>query len=545
MDRIMLRIIAASLLAALSVFARTGWSDEPRALPKSETSPPTESQPAPSEDKSANTEPKKEAESKKDKEDYYELYKVLADTLDQVERNYVKDISRRQLIESAIEGVLEKLDPYSSYITPDELSRFKSSVESQFGGIGIQITIDREQLKVLSPLVGTPAYRAGIQAGDSIVEIEGKSTDGINLDEAVRRLKGEAGTSVTLTVVPAGTSERKTIKVEREMIHIDTVLGDLRSTGDAWDYLLDRQKGIGYIRLTAFSRDTAQDLKKALEQLKSAGMKGLILDLRFNPGGLLTSAIEISDLFVAKGRIVSTSGRNTPERVWDAQEDGTYSGFPMVVLVNRYSASASEILAACLQDHARAVVIGERTWGKGSVQNVIELEEGRSALKLTTASYKRPNGKNIHRFPGAKETDEWGVIPSPGFKLQLSDQEMRDLYRYRADRDVLARREAAKPADAAKEAAPPKESKETTKPDAPPAASTEEPKKSDGPEVPAKSDVPEVPAKPAGADVTAKSDAAEAPVKPAEFVDRQLQKAYDHLTAGLAQAEITAPAAPR
>ena len=159
--------------------------------------------------------------------------------------------------------------------------------------------------------------------------------------------------------------------------------------------------------------------------------------MRFNPGGLLTSAIEISDLFVTEGRIVSTQGRNTPERIWEAQEEGTFEGFPIAILVNHYSASASEIVSACLQDHQRAVVIGERTWGKGSVQNVIELEEGRSALKLTTASYKRPSGNNIHRFPDAKETDEWGVMPDTGFELKLSDSEMSDLIRHRRDRDML------------------------------------------------------------------------------------------------------------
>src|SRR5262249_25416853 len=155
-------------------------------------------------------------------------------------------------------------------------------------------------------------------------------------------------------------------------IHVDTVLGDHRKADDSWDFLVDPEKRIGYIRLTAFSRDTAAELRKALESLETRKLRGLILDLRFNPGGLLTSAIEVADLFIADGRIVSTKGRNTDERVWDAVKPGTFEGFPMVVLVNHYSASASEIVAACLQDHSRAVVIGERSWGKGSVQNVIE-----------------------------------------------------------------------------------------------------------------------------------------------------------------------------
>ena len=172
-------------------------------------------------------------------------------------------------------------------------------------------------------------------------------------------------------------------------------------------------------------------------ELKNQDIKGLVLDLRFNPGGLLTSAIEVSDLFISEGRIVSTEGRNSEARVWDAHAPGTFDGFPMAVLVNRYSASASEIVAACLQDHQRAIVIGERTWGKGSVQNVIEMEGGKSALKLTTAGYKRPNGKNIHRFPDASEKDEWGVAPNDGFDDKLSNGEMRTLIAVRHDRDIV------------------------------------------------------------------------------------------------------------
>ena len=174
-----------------------------------------------------------------------------------------------------------------------------------------------------------------------------------------------------------------------------------------------------------------------MKQLQAEKLRGLILDLRFNPGGLLTAAVDTSDLFISEGRIVSTEGRNSPARVWDAHKEGTFEGFPMVVLVNRFSASASEIVAACLQDHKRAVIVGERTWGKGSVQNLIELEDGRSALKLTTASYRRPSGKNIHRFPDAKESDEWGVTPDAGYKIELGDSEMLALIQARRQRDIL------------------------------------------------------------------------------------------------------------
>ena len=362
---------------------------------------------------------------------------MLVDTIDQVERNYVVKVDRRDLIESAIRGVLSKLDPYSNYIGPDELDRFRSSVESEFGGIGIQIADDDGQLQVISPMYGTPAYRAGVLAGDRILEINGKSTDGLTLDEAVEKLKGDEGTSVMLTLVHAGQRAKEKVTLKREKIHLETVLGDHRKADGTWDYFLDSKRRIGCIRLTAFSRDTAAELERVLTQLKSENMRGLILDLRFDPGGLLSAAIEVSDLFISAGRIVSTKGRNSPERTWDAHKEGTFEGFPMVVLVNRLSASASEIVAACLQDHKRAVIIGERTWGKGSVQNVIELDDGRSALKLTTASYRRPNGKNIHRFPDAKETDEWGVMPDAGFEIKLSDSEMYALMLDRRARDIL------------------------------------------------------------------------------------------------------------
>lgn len=415
----------------------------------------------------------------------YELYKLLVDTMDQVERNYVKEIDRRELIEAAIQGVLGKLDPYSAYIGPDELGRFRSSVESQFGGIGIQVTVEEGQLKVLSPLVGTPAYRAGIVAGDRIVEIDGKPTAGVTIEEAVKRLKGEEGTQVTLTVIHPGRTNKETISVTRETIYVETVLGDRRKDDDTWDFMLDAERRIGYIRLTAFSRDTVRDLRKALQQLQKQKVRALVLDLRFNPGGLLNSAIEVADLFVSSGRIVSTKGRNSPQRSWEAQKSGTFDGFPMVVLVNRYSASAAEIVAACLQDHKRAAIVGERTWGKGSVQNVIELEDGRSALKLTTAGYLRPSGKDLHRFPDAKEGDEWGVTPDMGLELKLDDAEMIELAAARRQRDVVqphAEKPDAKPAE---------------KPDAKPETGPSESK----------------------------------------CADRQLQKALDYLTAELVRAD--------
>jgi carboxyl-terminal processing protease len=379
-------------------------------------------------------EPKEKTPPSKDE---YELYKLLVDTMDQVEQNYIKEVDRRELMEAAIKGILSKLDPYSSYIPPEELDRFRSTVDSEFGGIGIQIGMESGQIKIISPLVGTPAYRAGLMAGDRIVEIDGKSTEGLNLDGAVARLKGSEGSQVKITVLHTGKPTREEIAVTREKIHVQTVLGDRRKADDSWDFMLDAAQRIAYVRVTAFSRDTINELRSALQQLKKENMRALILDLRFNPGGLLSSAIAVSNLFISEGRIVSTLGRGGPERVWEARKEGAFEGFPMVVLVNRFSASASEIVAACLQDHHRAIIVGERTYGKGSVQNVIELEDGRSALKLTTSSYRRPSGKNIHRFEDAKDSDEWGVSPDPGFEVKFVDVEIQALLLDRRERDIL------------------------------------------------------------------------------------------------------------
>lgn len=371
------------------------------------------------------------------KKEYFELFKLFADTIDQVERNYVKPIDRRELVEAAIRGLTTKLDPYSNYISPEEIDSFRSGIDSEFGGIGIQVTIERGRLTIISPLAGTPAYRAGLMAGDSIVEIEGESTDGISLDQAVRQMKGKVGTPVTITLQRARTGNKESFTLKRELIRIETVLGDTRDEEDQWNFLYDATEKIGYIRITAFSRHTVRDLRKAFRDLTSQGFQGLVLDLRYNPGGLLSSSVEVSDMFVASGVIVSTEGRNTKKRVWKAVRADTFQGFPMVVLVNEYSASASEIVAACLQDHGRAVIIGTRTWGKGSVQNVVELEDGKSALKLTTASYQRPSGKNIHRFYGATKEDQWGVHPDDGYVVELEGQEEEDYLKYRRTRDII------------------------------------------------------------------------------------------------------------
>jgi len=291
----------------------------------------------------------KAADAKRDED--YELMRLFADTFEQIERNYVKDVDRRQLIQAAIRGMVTQLDPYSNYISPEELKRFNQEVEQEFGGIGIQVQMDQKskRLMVMTPLPGTPAYKAGIKSGDLIMEVEGKSSEGISLEEAVKTLQGKPGTEVTLGVQHAGSDKIEQLKITRALIQVATVLGDTHKPDDSWNFFIDAESKIGYIRLTHFGRRSAEELQEALEVLKKEEMKGLVLDLRFNPGGLLGQATKIADLFLESGTIVSVKGRNTDNRVWTAEKEGTYSGFPMAVLVNRFSASASEIVSAALK----------------------------------------------------------------------------------------------------------------------------------------------------------------------------------------------------
>lgn len=364
----------------------------------------------------------------------------LAEAMKVVSDLYVEDVKPRDLFENAMSGMLEGLDQYSSYISPEIFKEMEQSLDQEFGGVGIEVNkeSDSQPIIVLSPLFDSPAFRAGLRTGDAILAIDGEKTIGMKQMDAITRMRGKPGSKVKLRVRHAGSNEEVELEIERAVIMAPSLLGDKRHEDGSWDFHLQENPRIGYLRLATFGKHSVEELKKAMGERKNCPFDAIVLDLRDNAGGLLDSAVDTCRLFIDRGRLVSTRGR-------DGQDRSTYDGngsavipssIPMVVLVNGRSASASEIVAACLQDYRRAVVVGERTWGKGTVQNLFELEGGRSALKLTTASYWRPNGKNIHRRKDAPPNEDWGVQPNPDFEVKLTLEEWDKVSRARRERDL-------------------------------------------------------------------------------------------------------------
>jgi carboxyl-terminal processing protease len=318
-----------------------------------------------------------------DKEQTYEGLKIFSDVIDMVQKNYVDEVDTKKLIEDAIQGMVGSLDPHSSLLTPEAFKELQIDTQGEFTGIGIHVTMRDNLVTVISPIEGTPAYEAGIKAGDKIVKVDGTATD--NLTDAVKRMRGPKGTVVTITIIRENEPKPIDFKLVRDVIPIHSVKATML------------QPGYGYVWVTHFRENTCDDLEAALAKMEKSNppLKGLILDLRDNPGGVLDQAIRISDLFIDDGVIMTSKGRlDRHTRVYSATKSATPRTYPMVVLINGGSASASEIVAGALQDDKRALILGTTSFGKGSVQSIENLRDG-YALKLTIARYYTPSGRSI------------------------------------------------------------------------------------------------------------------------------------------------------
>jgi len=328
----------------------------------------------------------------------YEELKIFAEVLTQVKKHYVEDTPTKDLVHGAVRGMLATLDPHSSYMTPDMFKEMQVETRGEFGGLGIQIGVKEHRITVIAPIEGTPAHAAGIESGDVITKVDDFSTKDLTLMEAVQKMRGPKGTEVTLTV------ERESSKTPLQF----TIIRDTIKIQSVRSRVLDER--IGYVRISQFQESTAEDLGDKLAELKESNVQGLIVDLRNNPGGLLSAAVGVSEQFLESDKlVVSIKGRDGRKDEYRARMQSEHYEYPMIILVNQGSASASEIVAAAMQDWGKAVIIGKTTFGKGSVQTILPLSDG-SGLRLTTAKYYTPRGESIHKV-GVKPDIE--VDPKP------------------------------------------------------------------------------------------------------------------------------------
>lgn len=363
--------------------------------------------------------------------------RTYSDVLERVKHDYVDDLTDDELIENSIRGMLSELDPHSAYLDADEFKSLRESTSGEFGGLGIQVGMRDNVLTVIAPIDDTPAERAGVEAGDKILRIDGEITQGIDLESAVKKMRGEPGTDITITVVRDGEARPIDIEITRAIIKTESVRHEML------------EPGLGYVRVSQFQARTAEQLSEAIDELIAKNgdekLKGLVMDLRNNPGGVLQSAVDMVDLFQDGGQIVYTEGRvRDAQMSYEANRGDRLDGMPIVVLVNGGSASGSEIVAGALQDHSRALVVGEPTFGKGSVQSIMPLSSG-GALRLTTARYYTPDGRsiqaegikpdiivhqlnvsNIEEVFSIREADLGGHLMSDGATQELFDQIRED-----------------------------------------------------------------------------------------------------------------------
>ncbi len=336
----------------------------------------------------------------------YEKLDLFGDILETINNEYFKQINEGEAIDGAINGMLQSLDPYSSYMSPKTFKNMNTETKGEFGGLGIEVTMEGGLVKVITPIDDTPADKAGIKSGDYIIKLDDKQVKGITLDEAVNTMRGKSGTSITLTIRRVNVNEPITVKIVREVIKTKSVISEVK-------------ENIGYLRLRSFNEKSGDELIDKIKEIKRSNtdISGYILDLRNNPGGLLSQAIKISDAFLDSGEIVSTKGRDPRDiKVYNSKKGDEINGKPLIVLINQGSASASEIVAGALKDHKRAIVVGEKSFGKGSVQSIMPLSNG-GGLRLTTAKYYLPSGETI---------EEIGVLPDIKVEQQKDNFKLND-----------------------------------------------------------------------------------------------------------------------
>ncbi|MEK6246803.1 MAG: S41 family peptidase [Planctomycetales bacterium] len=365
----------------------------------------------------------------------------FAEALDTIHERGLEKMSRQELFDAAIEGMAQAHDEHSHFISQNRRTSYVNELEQKLTGIGVLFQHTDDGLVVANTIVGTPspAHDAGMLRGDRIIKINGESVRGLSSQEAVSRIGGPSGSVVTLTVEREGEEKPIPLEVTRTNIRLDSVMGDYRTKDGVWEHRLATDPRIAYFRLEGFRNQSTKEIASALAGLKKNGqLQAAIIDVRDNGGGFLDTAIEISNIFTDKGKIVETRGRDDlVQEVALATAEHSHLDFPVVVLVNGNSASASEIFSACLQDHQRATVIGSRTFGKGYVERMIPMERNRSILKLTTATYWRPNGKNIHRRKGLTDEDVWGVQPDEGMEVRMTPAQNARRREQRSIRDAF------------------------------------------------------------------------------------------------------------
>lgn len=345
------------------------------------------------------------------KNDLYEKIDLFGEVLENIEKDYVDEVDQAEMMDSAINGVLQSLDPYSAYMSPETFKEMQTDTSGQFGGLGIEIGMEAGVVKVISPIDDTPAAKAGIKAGDYIVKIGKEQVQGKSLMDAVKLMRGPVGSSINLTIRRKKVKKPLEFKITRKIIQVQSVSSEI----------ISKNKNLGYIRLKSFNENSDKQFLKSLKKFeKNTKIKGYVIDLRNNPGGLLTKAINITDFFLNDGEIVSTKGRNVSEtRKFFAKRGDETNGKPVIVLINYGSASASEIFAGALKDHKRAIILGENSYGKGSVQSIIPLRNG-GGIRLTISKYYLPSGKSI---------SEVGVTPD------IVVEEVGENFKIKSDKD--------------------------------------------------------------------------------------------------------------